>query len=388
MVKPHLRSDGRWYASVYLGKDIFNKKQYKHIYGKNFDDCEKNIIDFLYKKENNLLEVKQEELDTREKEFSLAFEEFINEKLNNNKLNERTKEDYIGCINKNLKDISKIKIKDLNLEMFKVLIEKIKKKDGNKLVNRVVKIINPFLEKLAKTNKIEYNFLNEIILPKVETKKHAKCDEKTLGIIIELLKKEPKREYLYEIILIGACCGTRISETLAIDYYNSFDFEKKILKINQQQVKKKGMGYIIEKTTKTQKSNRYIPLLDVFINEIQRLYIRQESFFELAGIKKDPKYKTLLLLNDKGEMIKENTAHRHFKEFINKYKDEYNINGEITFHSFRRYFATWLMKNGVSDKVAKEFMGHANVEMTEYYQDDDMEYNLQEFNKVELKINI
>lgn len=388
MVKPHQRKDGRWYASIYLGKDIFNKNKYKQIYGSDYYDCQKNIIDFLYKKENNLLNKPAKEINIKDKEFSVAFEEFVDEKVNNKKLTLRTKEDYMGCINKNLKDIAKIKIKDLNLEMFKILIEKVKKKQGDKLVIRVCKIINPFLNKLAKTNKIEYNFINEIVLPKVETKKHAKCDDKTLETIIELLKKEQNKEYLYGVILIGACCGTRIAETLAIDYYKSFDFDKKILKIFQQQVKKKGEGYVIEETTKTKNGNRYIPLLDVVIQEIKKIHIKQETYFKLAGIRKDPKYNTLLLLSPKGDMIKENTAHRHFKEFINKYKDKYNLNGEITFHSFRRYFATWLMKNGVSDKVAKEFMGHANVEMTEYYQDDDMEYNLKEFNKVKLGINI
>lgn len=389
MVKPHQRKDGRWYASIYVGKDIFNKNIYKHIYGKNYNDCEKKIIEFLYKKDNNLIETKnKDEIDIKEKTFIDGFKEFLNSKIENKKITQRTADDYLGCVNKNLKNILQIKIKDLNLEMFKILIEKIKEENGNKLVVRVCKIIKPFIDKLSKTKKIEYNFLNEFILPKVTVKKHAKCDDKTLETIIELLKKENGKEYLYEIILIGACCGTRISETLAIDYKKSFDFNKKILKIFQQQVKLKGKGYIIEETTKSEKGKRYIPLLDVFIKEIQTLYSKQELFFKLNGIQKSKEYEDLLILNNKGKMVTENTAHRHFREFIAKYKDEYNINTDITFHSFRRYFATWLMRNGVSDKVAKNFLGHTNIEMTEYYQDEDLEYNLNEFNKVELKINI
>lgn len=389
MVKPHQRKDGRWYASIYIGKNIFNKNQYKYIYGKDFYDCQKNIIDFLYKKENNLITtIKDEQINIKDKTFIEAYEDYLNEKVKNNKIRVRTKEDYMGCVNKNLSDIKNIKIKNLNLEMFKIMIEKIKIKEGSKLVNRVFKVINPFMDKLSKTKKIEYNFLNEIMLPKITVKKHAKCDDSTLETIIELLKKEPNREYLYEIILIGACCGTRISETLAIDYYKSFDFEKKILKIYQQQVKEKGKGYIIEETTKSENGKRYIPLLDIFIKEIKILYEKQELYFKINNIQKDPNYSTLLLLNNKGKMITENTAHRHFKQFIDKYKDANNISSEITFHSFRRYFATWLMKNGISDKVAKEFMGHSNIEMTQYYQDDDMEFNLKEFNKAQLNINI
>ncbi len=388
MVKPHIRKDGRWYASIYIGKDIFNKKSYKYIYGKSYDDCEKNIIDFLYKKENNLINLTDEKEDIKEKCFIEAFEDFIEEKVNNKKINIRTKEDYLGCVNKNLSSLKNIKIKDLNLEMFKILFDKIKNNDGDKLVNRIYKIIKPFLTKLSKTKKIEYNFLDEIILPKVTNKKHAKCDDKTLEILIDLLKKEPKRQYLYNIILIEAFCGTRISETLAIDYTKSIDFDKKILKIFQQQVKIKGQGYTIEKNLKTDKGKRYIPLLDIFINEIKSLYAKQEMYFKLNNIVKNPKYSTLLILNDKGDMVKENTAHRHWKEFINKYKDIYNINEDITFHSFRRYFATWLMKNGIPDNVAKDFLGHTNIEMTQYYQDSDFEYNVEQFNKIKPNISI
>ncbi len=389
MVKPHQRKDGRWYASIYIGKDIFKKNKYKYIYGKDQTECEKNIIDFLYKKENNLIETtSKEEINIKDKYFIQAFEEFIDEKVNNNKITTRTKEDYMGCVNKNLINFKKIKISELSLEMFKTAIEKIKKKDGDKLVNRVCKIIRPFLNKLSKTNKIEYNFLDEIILPKTTVVKHAKCDDSTLEKIIELLKKENGKEYLYNIILITSCCGTRISETLAIDYKKSFDFEKKLLRISQQQVKVKGKGYVIEETTKSMNGKRYIPLLDVFIEEIKKIYLQRELYFKINNIKKDEQYENLLLLNNKGKMIPENTAHRHWKEFIEKYKDDYNINGDITFHSFRRYFATWLMKHGVSDKAAKEFLGHANVEMTQYYQDDDMEYNLQEFEKVKIDLKL
>ena len=57
MVKPKKQKDGRYRASIYLGKDVYGKKKYKDIYGKTEKECNNKIIDYTYKLKHNLIEI-------------------------------------------------------------------------------------------------------------------------------------------------------------------------------------------------------------------------------------------------------------------------------------------------------------------------------------------
>lgn len=53
-------------------------------------------------------------------------------------------------------------------------------------------------------------------------------------------------------------------------------------------------------------------------------------------------------------------------------------------HDLRRYFATFLMKSNVPDKIAKSLLGHSSVNMTEYYQNNDIEIAQDYMSKITL----
>ena len=395
MITPKPYKD-RWRAQAYI-KEL---KKYYPIYGKTKEECENNIIKFLNDKINGILpetcinKNKQSQKsmyntnDYTIKNFIELYIDFLQEKVDNENLLKNTMNDYIGCITKNMPEILNLKIEEITLEFLKNNFTKIREESGISLMHRVKNSLYPYFSKLAKTKKIEYNYLDEIEFPNKKTNKHAICSTKSLKILIELLKNEKDREYLYILVLLCSFFGTRISEALAIDYKKSFDRENKILSITQQQTKEKGKGYFIVDRTKTKKGNRSIFCLEVIMQEIDKYYLKQEKYFEIKGIQKDEKYKDLLLLNKNGSMIKENTAHRHWNKLLKKYQNDYNLPEKITFHSFRRYFAEWLREQNVDNKVIKEFMGHEKEDMTEYYQYQNIEYAQKEMEKVKTNIII
>ena len=75
MVKPKLTSRG-WRASIYIGKDIYNRKKYKDIYAKSEEECNKKVIDYLYLKNNNLLDTKIQNCE--DNSFNTLYENYVN----------------------------------------------------------------------------------------------------------------------------------------------------------------------------------------------------------------------------------------------------------------------------------------------------------------------
>lgn len=376
MVKPKLTKKG-WRASIYLGKNIYGKKKYKDIYAKSEDECNKKIIDYLYMKNNNLL---NENLKIENEDFNSMYEKYVQNRVN---ITTNTKNDYISTKDKYFKPLLKMNLKDINEDVLQELYNSILKKHGDSLVLRIDKFLNSFFNSMVKKKKIQYNPLNLVEKPKKKKSKHYECTKDELNNIINLLKKDENYNYLYMIILIQSCTGTRISETLAIDINKSIDFENNTLNIVQQQSKEKGKGYYIKEDLKTDPSKRKIPILKPVMQEIKKHIYIQNQYFKFNKITKDEQYKDLLFLNDKGTMRKENTVHRHWKTF----KEKNNINPELDLHDFRRFFATWLMQQGVPDKIAKNLLGHSKIDMTQYYQNNDDSYTMDLLQEKELYIN-
>lgn len=376
MVKPSKTKKGTWRASIYIGKDSFGRKKYKDIYGKTEEECTNNVITYMYERNNNLIEEKKK-IET----FEYYFDKYIENKEN---ITENTRNDYKSVKKNHLQKLLKMKITDINEDTLQELYKQIKKDHGSKLLLRVDKFLNAFFNSMVKKKKIKYNYLNLVEKPSEEDVIHAKISNEQITNILELLKKEEGKEYWYILILIQSCLGTRISEGLAIDTVKSIDWDTGILKIIQQQTKKTGKGYYITTRLKTKKSRRSIPILLPILKEIKEYLSKQNEYFKLMGIEVEDEYKNLLFLNNYGSMIKENTAHRHWKEF----KEKYNIDPNLKPHDFRRYFATWLLKNNVPDKVAKSLLGHEKIEMTQYYQNDDLDFSIETINNLKMDIII
>ena len=90
----------------------------------------------------------------------------------------------------------------------------------------------------------------------------------------------------------------------------------------------------------------------------------------------------LIFFTDKGTILPSNSVDRYWRKF----RKENDINENLRIHDLRRYFATFLMRNNVPDKISKKLLGHSQVNMTEYYQNTNDDLILKFVNDLNFKI--
>jgi len=64
-----------------------------------------------------------------------------------------------------------------------------------------------------------------------------------------------------------------------------------------------------------------------------------------------------------GERITQKFISKKFKSYVIKSK----INPDLTFHSLRHTFASWLVQRGVSIHKVSKLLGHSDIKVTEIY---------------------
>jgi len=384
MVKAKQRPDGRWYGAVYLGKDIYGKKQYKHIYANTEKECNKKIVDFEYKKNKGVLEeiIKNDKLVT--------LEDYWNEWLNNKiDVSESTIREYKSVKKLYLKDIMSMDANKIDYKTIQYFYTDLYKKTNAKRVKKVGTLFNCFLRKMAvkRDCPIPRDILDGLELPSAEKYIPNTIREQDYEIIIKELLKEyndihSNIQYLYIMILIASGAGCRIGEVTTLTI-NDIDFDNNIIKINKHQVFYKGYGHIISHGTKNKKT-REVPMLPAMRKELE-IYVKKQKhliknleefgfkpekilFLKSDNTKEYISSFDLLITNNKGNFIRENTAQRNWREFRKKLGFE-----DFRIHDFRRYCATLLMENNVPDKLAQLVLGHSGIQMTQYYQNANKE---------------
>lgn len=391
MVKAKQRPDGRWYGAIYMGKDIYGKKKYKHIYANTEKECNKKIVDFEYKRNNGLLE----EITINKKLTTL--EDYWNEWIDNRiDISEASIREYKSVRKNYLDDIIKMDASKVNYQTIQYFYNDLFKKTNAKRVKKVSKLFNCFLRKMSirRDCPIPRDILDGLELPSVEEYIPNNVKESDYECIIKQLVKEYNDihstiKYLYILILIASGSGCRIGEVTALTL-DDIDFENNVIRVNKHQIFYKGHGYILYEKTKNKKA-REIPMVPAMKTELEYYIKRQKLLIEtlkkynfkpekILFLKRDKTTEyissfDLLITNNKGKLVKKNTAQRNWKTFRESlgFKD-------FRIHDFRRYCATLLMKNNLPDKLAKEILGHSGVQMTQYYQNVDREL-IQEYIK-------
>lgn len=400
MVKAKQRPDGRWYGAIYMGKDIYGKKKYKHIYANSEKECNNKIIEFEYKKNNGLLE---EEIKNNK---LITLEDYWNEWLDNKiGLSYSTIKEYSSIKKCHLNDILKMNAKDVNYSVIQHFYSDLYKRTNAKRVKRVSVPFNCFLKKMSirRDCPVPRDILDGLELPSTEKFVPTSINDTEYRYIINELLKEYNNikstiGYLYIIILIASGCGCRLGELTALTL-DDVDFEKNLIKITKQQVVMKNKGYVIIEKTKSATGTRNIAILPTVSKQLKKHIEKQKNLiyklkqynFEperICFIQKDGSETyissyNLLITNTKGYMIRKNTAQRNWKHF----KVSKNINSNMRIHDFRRFFATLLMKNGVPDIISKKQLGHSKIDMTQYYQNADEDLIQEYIKNIDLKTN-
>lgn len=152
-------------------------------------------------------------------------------------------------------------------------------------------------------------------------------------------------EPMYAIVILGMVYGLRRSEMCGLRW-KDIDFENGYIHVCNTVVKGKS-GHIEEESTKTEKSNRYLPLIGFTIPYFRDLLQQQIS----SGSKCDK----VCQLSDGSPVLPDYITHK-YKEFL----AAHNL-PDIRGHDMRHTAASLLAAHDATPQQAQEFLGHENI---------------------------
>ena len=200
-------------------------------------------------------------------------------------------------------------------------------------------VLNSFYNYMIFNGNIKVNPCNGIKSPKLEKKlpNYLTIEEIDKLLDIKLLKPIDYRNKAMLEVLFAT--GTRISELINLTL-NQIDFDECIIRVL-------GKG----------KKDRIIPLGNTAI-EYLKLYINEYRPFILKT--KNSEY---VFVNKNGTKM----SRQGFFKILKKLVKEAGIEKDVSPHTLRHSFATYLLNNGADLRVIQELLGHENLVTTEIY---------------------
>ncbi len=210
---------------------------------------------------------------------------------------------------------------------------------SNATISRNVASIKAFYKYLLKNKLVESNIADNVVSPKVEKKELAILSpsevEKLLGQPRTTDLKGQRDKAMLETLY---ATGIRVTELVNI----------KVSDVNLN------TGYIKVKKKSKERSipigNIAMKCLKEYINNARPLLIKTEE-------------EDTLFINTNGQQM----TRQGFWKILKHYKEEANIEKELTPHTIRHSFAVHLLQNGAEIKMVQEILGHTDVASTIMY---------------------
>ncbi len=205
-------------------------------------------------------------------------------------------------------------------------------------VHRKASTLKTYYKYLMRTEQVDRNPMDKIILPKTSKNLPHFVSEEKMNILFDRFTFpdtfEGKRDYT--ILLAFYCTGMRLSELMGIklsdvDFYNS-------------QVK------VLGKRNK----ERLIPMHAELMKAL-RIYISIRENFHCTH--------PYLFITKKGEPVNNSLIYR----MVNKYLGTVTTLDKKSPHVLRHTFATQMLNKGADINAIKELLGHANLNATQVY---------------------
>ena len=201
-------------------------------------------------------------------------------------------------------------------------------------------------------------------LPRVKTEKKRPATKEEYQALVKVTKSH---RLGFTIPLLFET-GLRVGEMLALTW-DDVDFQNKCLHVSKQYVASCGLGEAVLKNhTKTQAGMRDIPLSNSMLKRLKA--VKKESGkrrFVVGKVKEDAM-----------------TNPSVYRKIFNRWKWEANVGNDLTPHSARHYFATNMLKSGVSIALLRQILGHADGSTTlDIYCHDSNEFNAKDRRKIE-----
>ncbi|MFW5677513.1 MAG: tyrosine-type recombinase/integrase [Acetivibrio ethanolgignens] len=177
---------------------------------------------------------------------------------------------------------------------------------------------------------------------------------------LKFIKEDKHFCKYYDAIYILFNTGLRISEFVGLTI-SDIEFDKQRIKVDHQLQRKRNMEYEIL-TPKTEKGERYVPMIDDV----------SECFRRIIENRKKPKVEPMIdgycgfLCLDKNEMpMVALHWEKYFQHIREKYNSIYKVQMPcITPHVCRHTFCSKMAKAGMNPKTLQYIMGHSDIGVT------------------------
>lgn len=353
-MRGHIRKRGNKYSIVVdIGKDENGKRQQKWFSGfKGEKEAEKALPVILNKIHNDTFilpdkitvrEYFKDWLETSAK-FTLAETTFENYEINIEK-----------HIIPHLGNIKLQKLKPLHINKFLLLLLREGRCDGkgglgNATVLKIHRILCRVLNYAVKLEIIEKNPSLNVAPPKIDESIADVLTITEAKRFLDVVKGTDMEVPVHLAITLGL----RRGEVLGLKW-EDINFENKTLTINRVLARVKGKVFI--KKPKTKKSRRTLIIPDGLIIILKKHRKKQLKLKTQQGVLyKDNGF---ICCKATGQFINPNTFSWAFKTFLKR-----NNLKKIRFHDLRHTFATILMSNNISPKVASCILGHSSIGIT------------------------
>lgn len=277
-----------------------------------------------------------------------------------NKVKPRTFERYESVYRLKIKPfpISSVKLKELSALKLQSYINSLIETETvtEKGAVDTFNLIKPCLNYAITQGLLPFGLVKGIILPKIrktEGRRIFEADEQK-KIIDHLLSQDVNVKNT--ALLFAFSTGVRLGELYAV-CYSDIDFINKTIRINKQFQKNCYIEKNGKKTykyecveTKTEESNRILPLPDILISKLILLRKNQPT----------PILNDDLIFHDgKGAPLERKVLQRHIK----KIEESLNL-PHVGMHGIRHSYATRLLEMDTPIKTVQALMGHSDLQTT------------------------
>ena len=203
------------------------------------------------------------------------------------------------------------------------------------------------------------NPADKVDLPKVKPYEARTFTLEEINKILEAVKDT----VIEPCVILGIYYGLRRSEICGL-CWNDIDFDKETIHIHRTRTKV--CDEVFEENTKSNTSNRLLPLIPDVKKYLERLYNEQREYKKIFG--NAYQENDFVCKWQDGKPISCDYVSRNFKTMLEK-----NGLPQIKFHSLRHSFATVLANsNSISLTTLQVMLGHSTLDMTRKYIHTDM----------------
>lgn len=276
-------------------------------------------------------------------------------------------ENYIAASN-----IGKMKLCRIYADHIQDFVNELVEKGlSGKTIANIMSFLEAVFSQAVRSRLIFFNPCEGVRLPKKKTRERPLISEEEYN---RLLKSADTQTMRTAIAVLGE--GLRIGELLGLQWKDFIETEgvpvlrvSKALKreyiFDEKQEKAKGAKTDIRLSdTKTESSERFVPLLPSIISELEKLKTEQSTIAGQFGIDFTNE---LFIIGSVGSNGFKYITPDKFRADFAKCVKKAGLPKEVTPHALRRYTSSTLIRKGASPAAVAKLLGHAHPSTTLTY---------------------